>query len=277
MASVHSPFRSFIKPILFKLIGEKSYTYFQFLGKVKDIENKLVEEDELELLPHIIEADDEVIDIGANYAYITHRLAGICTMGKVYAFEPIPFTYNVCAMLVKKYKLNNVALYQKGVGARNETMEFSVPLADFGGISAGQAHMEGRNNELDGKEQHYRFKKAKTFQCDVVAIDSFLPDLKKLSFVKIDIEGAELFALQGMRKTIDKFHPVIMLEINPFFLQGFGIDEAQLRSFFAETEYSFFRYNKATKKLHADDQFIESNYIMLHPQHLDKFSKHIAS
>lgn len=70
---------------------------------------------------------------------------------KVYAYEPIPFTYKVCSLLIKHYRLNNVVLYQQGVGAINETKRFSVPVADFGGISAGQAHMAERNNELKGK------------------------------------------------------------------------------------------------------------------------------
>lgn len=38
------------------------------------------------------------------------------------------------------------------------------------------------------------------------------------SFVKIDVEGHEFAVLQGMRKTLGKFHPVIMLETHPKYL-----------------------------------------------------------
>ena len=274
MASVHSPFRSFIKPILFKLLGERGYAHFQVLGKIKDIEGKLVEEEELELLPHILQKDDEVIDVGANYAYITHRLANICKKGKVYAFEPIPFTFNVCQKIIKKYGFKNVELYQKGVGSKNEQMEFSAPLIDFGGISAGQAHMNSRNNELEGKEKHYKFEKAKTFTCDVVSIDSFLPNIKKLSYVKIDIEGAELFALQGMQKTIKKWLPVILIEINPFFLKGFDVTEQDVRDFFEPLNYHFYIYDSISKKMQPYEaiDFVEKNYLMLHDSHLKKFA-----
>ncbi|MEI9806548.1 MAG: FkbM family methyltransferase [Bacteroidota bacterium] len=53
----------------------------------------------------------------------------------------------------------------------------------------------------------------RSFDCEVVDIDSFLlPKLKKLTFVKIDIEGAEYFALKGMEKTLQQFKPVILIE-----------------------------------------------------------------
>lgn len=276
MASVNSPVRKFVKPILYKLLGEKGYSFFQYLGKVKDIEGRLVEEDELALLPEILKETDEVIDIGANYAYITHRLANICTKGIVYAFEPIPFTFNVCQRIIKKYGFKNVKLYQKGVGQKNEQMKFSVPLINFGGISAGQAHMDGRNNELKGKKDYYKFDKAKTFSCDVVTIDSFLPNIKNLAFVKIDIEGAELFALEGMRKTIGIWNPIIMLEITPFFLEGFGIKEQAIRDFFKPLNYHFYTYEKEIGKLvsYSFDSFEDRNYLMLHDNHLTQL-KHL--
>ncbi|MEI9806546.1 MAG: hypothetical protein WDO16_00980 [Bacteroidota bacterium] len=54
MASVKSPLRRIIKPILFKLLGKKGYKWAQFYGKKKDITNKLVEEIEMELLPQLV-------------------------------------------------------------------------------------------------------------------------------------------------------------------------------------------------------------------------------
>ena len=54
MASVNSKIRTIIKPILFKLLGERIYLYAQLFGKLRDIKYKLVEEREMELLPKII-------------------------------------------------------------------------------------------------------------------------------------------------------------------------------------------------------------------------------
>ncbi len=251
------------------MLGESGYVYFQYLGKVKDIQGRLVEEAEMELFPRLVSAGDQVIDIGANYAYHTHRLAQLCPQGKVFAFEPIPFTFKVCQKIVSHFKLSNVQLYQMGVGSHNGQETFRVPLADFGGISGGQSHIAQRNNELDGKQQHYQFQNSREFECTIVALDDFLPGLNNLTFVKMDIEGAEYFALQGMKRMLQKFKPVIMLEINPFFLQGFSIREEALREYFGDLGYEFFTYEPLQRKLRPYGQapFVEANYMMLTAEH----------
>ncbi|MBI3558630.1 MAG: FkbM family methyltransferase, partial [Deltaproteobacteria bacterium] len=163
MASVNSPIRKFVKPLLYKLLGERGYFWFQYYGKLRDIEKRLVEEPEMELLPQLLTADSVSLDIGANYAYYTVRLAQLCPQGRVHAFEPIPGTYEICKKLVEHYGFRNVELFQKGVGAKNEKIEFEVPLQDMGTISAGQAHIKGRNNDMEGKEKYHAFAKHRTF------------------------------------------------------------------------------------------------------------------
>lgn len=275
MASVNSPLRTALKPLLFKLFGKSAYAKFQFYAKIKDIDNKLVEEKEMELLPYFLSKDAESIDIGANYAYYTVAMSQ--QSKKVYAYEPIPFTHKVCGMLIKHYKLANVQLFLQGVGEKNEVKTFNVPVVDFGGISAGQAHMAERNNELEGKEQHYQFEKNEAYQCQVVSLDTAITDATNISFVKMDIEGAEYFALKGMQQLIQKHKPVILIEINPFFLDGFGIKEHDLRDFITTAGYKTFVYNQASKKLDSfTDAYFESNYILIHTDKIDHF-KHLLN
>ena len=275
MASVNSPLRTALKPLLFKLFGKTAYAKFQFYAKVKDIDNKLVEEKEMELLPYFLSKDSESIDIGANYAYYTVAMGQ--QSKKVYAYEPIPFTHKVCGMLIKHYKLANVQLFLQGVGEFNETKTFNVPVVEFGGISAGQAHMAERNNELEGKEQHYQFEKNEAYQCQVVSLDTAITDATNISFVKMDIEGAEYFALKGMQQLIQKHKPVILIEINPFFLDGFGIKEQDLRDFIAAAGYKTFVYNQSSKKLELfTDAYFESNYVLIHTDKTDHF-KHLLN
>ncbi len=270
MASVHSPVRTILKPVLFKLFGTSLYPWFQYKAKVRDIDQKLVEEKEMELLPQFLTAQDEAIDIGANYAYYTERLARLSK--KVYAFEPIPFTHKVCAMVIKHYKLKNVVLYKQGVGEKNEWHKFSVPVTDFGAISAGQAHFGERDDDREGKEIHARFTKHEEVNCEVIALDSLLNNFSNLKFIKIDIEGAEYYAFKGMRKTIEKFRPVILVEINPFFLDGFGLTETQLKSLIDELGYVTFVYDEKAKKLTEwTAPYVESNYLLIAKTNLSNF------
>ena len=208
-----------------------------------------------------------VLDIGANYAYYTVRLANLVgDEGHVHAFEPIPFTNGVANEIVRHYKLLNVSLYEKGVGAEYTQIKFEVPKQDFGAISAGQAHITGRDNTVGGMERLYQFKSYEEVVCEVINIDRFLPDLERLSFIKIDIEGAELFALRGMRDTLIQHTPVILIEIVPVFLNAFGIPASEITEFFSELGYEFYLYNPENQLLHlSEDALIERNYLMIHP------------
>jgi FkbM family methyltransferase len=274
MAHIDSPVRTMVKPFLFKLFGEKGYFWFQLYGKLRDIKYRLVEEDEMKLLPDLIGSDDEVLDIGANYAYYTVRMADLCRNGCVYAFEPIPFTFKVCKKIVDLRKLHNVKVYNSGVGDINGNVEFEVPLSEFGGISAGQAHISGRNNDMPDKERLHNFKSHKIVKANIVRLDDFLPDLKKLTFIKIDIEGAEYLALQGMRRLLEKFKPAILIEVVPFFLKGFNIEEEEFVRLIYELGYEFYLYDKAAHSLSlAPPPLVERNYILLHGSRIDNYKQ----
>lgn len=278
MATINSPIRKFVKPLLFKILGKRGYVRFQTIGKIRDINQQLIDESEMDLYPFFLEDDSVSIDVGANYAYHTHRLATLCKKGKVYAFEPIPFTFQVCKRIVKHFMLKNVELFQYGVGERNEKISFQLPLQDFGVISAGQSHMGGRNNELEGKEKHYKFSSYEEVECEVVSIDTMKLNLNKLDFVKMDIEGAEYYALKGMIKTLKQFKPIVLLEINPFFLKGFGIEESSLRDLIEELGYLTYTYKIATKKLiRYESDYIEDNYYLIHNTKLDLYRHLIES
>ena len=279
MASVQSPVRRILKPLLFRLLGHRGYFHMQVHAKAKDIRQKLVEEKEMALLPRLVDEGDHVLDIGANFAYYTTRLSTLVGgAGKVTAFEPIPFTKDVCAALLKKLGATNVALFQKGVGARDEQVKFSVPLQDFGAISAGQAHMAERNNELDGKEDYYSFSRATEFMCHVVALDDFLTlDERPLTFVKIDIEGAEFYALQGMRGLLEEHRPVVLIEMQPFFLKGFGIDESALVKLIDQLGYDLYLYDRGSGKLRRHPEaLIDSNYLMIPRARIAEFEDILA-
>jgi len=264
MAEIKSLLRKIVKPILFKIVNEQQYLWFQYLAKIKDIEKKLVEEDEMELMPFFVGQDSVSFDIGANYAYYTVRLARLSPKGKIYAFEPIPPTFKVCSNIVRHYGLENVVMLEKGVGAENLTMQFEAPLQDSGFISGGQAHLAGRHSELAEKKIYYPWDKNRTYECQVISIDQEFPDLERLDFIKMDIEGAELYALKGMVNTLKRLRPVILTEICKFWLSGFNITAKQINDFICRLDYDIYRYSKKERsllKVHSLEDDEMYNYI----------------
>jgi hypothetical protein len=143
-------------------------------------------------------------------------------------------------------------------------------------MSAGLAHLEGRNNERQGKGTHFPYEKTERIVCEVLALDQSLPQVSNLSFIKCDIEGAELLAFRGASRIIQQHVPTVLCEINPWFLEGFGIRLDELLDFFREKGYTLYRYEAETGRRRlravAPDEVTEDNYLFLHPRHRDRLS-----
>jgi FkbM family methyltransferase len=61
--------------------------------------------------------------------------------------------------------------------------------------------------------------------------------LQSCGLIQLDIEGYELFALQGALDTIERCHPVIMVEWYEPWAQRYGADREMLEVFFADLGY----------------------------------------
>src|SRR5262249_27094153 len=121
-----------------------------------------------------------------------------------------------------------------------------------------------------------RWNRVQEVQCPVVALDEALPPVPRLSFIKADIEGAELLAFRGAARLIDRHLPTVLCEINPWFLEGFGIRLEELTGFFFDRGYSLYRYDRHTRRLlRITDlgEVTEANYLFLHPARAKRFAQ----
>jgi len=142
---------------------------------------------------------DNVYDIGANIGYVSLMLAKqVGPEGGVFAFEPIPETFD---MLRKNIMLN------KG---RNITL-LNVAAAASSGLTVMRTI---ENLSMSSLVWHRADARAVQVPIETVAIDSLIErgELPPPKFVKIDVEGAEGLVLQGMAHTIARIKPVIFLE-----------------------------------------------------------------
>ena len=80
-----------------------------------------------------------------------------------------------------------------------------------------------------------RFQKEKgTETIQVKTLDSY--NFKNVDIIKMDVEGYELFALEGARETIERCLPVVQLEILENNLKSFNVKPEQLFDFFKDIE-----------------------------------------
>lgn len=136
-----------------------------------------------------IKEGDVVIDCGAyigDFTLYAAKAAG--TSGRVIAFEPDPAFCKKLRENIALNKLENVAIIEKGVWSTETKLKFS------GGTQGGNLFASGlANNPV-------------SYDVIVTALDTELDKLgiKKVDFIKMDVEGAEIEALKGSQKVLSK-------------------------------------------------------------------------
>ena len=268
-----SPARRLVKRVLAPVLDERVYRYLQAAAVVRDIRAGRLAEPELDLVPLAVRPGEVAIDVGANFGmWIPALSSAVGDSGRVYAFEPIPFTVSTLRVVGRLLRAGNLEIVPKACGESAGTIAFTVPLQDSGAISAGQSHAAGRRDDRPGAERHVRWPRAKQVECEAVALDDLLPQLGEVSLLKADVEGAELLALRGARRLLERDAPTVVTEINPWFLEGFGLTVADLTGFLGQRGYRLYRYLTGPSRLEAvrREEVVEDNYVFVHPRRVER-------
>lgn len=139
-----------------------------------------------------ITVGSNVVDVGAHIGTVTIPYAQfVGDSGRVYAFEPQQKIYAELLSNLYLNKINNVTAIRKAVGNSFGEIEMAVPPRNNEGATG-----FGKNGEL----------------VPLIPLDSLR--LKDISFIKIDVEGAEKMVLEGARQTITREKPVMYIEIS---------------------------------------------------------------
>jgi FkbM family methyltransferase len=272
----NSAARRLVKKALYPVLNERTYKYVQAASKAWDIRSGKWSEPEIDLIKYAVSHGDTALDIGANYGLYSYHLdRAVGARGQVFAFEPVPFTCETLKAVARLLGLRRVQIVAKGCSDRAGEIAFTVPVQASGAVAAGQAYIGGRDDEREGREKQVRWAATRDVRAEVVALDEFLPRVEKVSLVKCDIEGAELLAFRGAERLIREHLPTVICEINPWFLEGFGIKLADLLAFFFEKGYKIYHYRNdgALARLREINaaEVVEDNYVFIHPSRLARF------
>lgn len=149
------------------------------------------EEQETKFLKEFIKPGWCVVDIGAHIGYYTIMLSKLVgESGKVYAFEPDKKNYQLLQKNIKLNNCNNIITYDCAIAEQNGKANLIISKTNSGG------HMLEYSN--------------RGIPIQTKTLDSF--DIKP-NFIKMDIEGSEYYAIQGMKETL-KNNPTILIEFD---------------------------------------------------------------
>ena len=162
---------------------------------------------------------DVCFDIGANVGWIALFLARTAgASGKVFAFEPVWPTYmTMCTNFQSNINVKAPIFPMPfGLAEEEKTAVIHVPDGrfEFGSLA--------RPDEL---EQFFPGMRIAQYECRFMSLDKYVSARDQLvaDFWKVDVEGAELFVLQGAEQHFAAGHrPLILVEVYAPWQQRYG-------------------------------------------------------
>jgi FkbM family methyltransferase len=140
---------------------------------------------------------DYVIDAGAAWGETALRFAHeVGEQGRIYSFEFEPQNLKI---LERNLGLNpqlasRITVVERALWSNSSTLLTFSPQGPGTKVS----------QDVDGAQEQ---------KISSISIDDFAKSLPRVDFIKMDIEGAELFALQGAEQTLRKHRPNLAISL----------------------------------------------------------------
>jgi FkbM family methyltransferase len=187
-----------------------------------------------EVIKKEVKRGNTILDIGANIGYFTlifARLVG--KEGKVFAFEPETNNFTFLKKNIRRKRLQNVTLIQKAVS--NETGKARLYLCAY--------NVGNRMICNSGEGRMY-------IEVETVRLDEYFKNYGNIDFIKMDIQGAEWIALEGMLNLLRKNKNLkIIIEFTPDNLKKFGVEPQELPKLLLEHGFKLYDINEHLKSV----------------------------
>jgi FkbM family methyltransferase len=142
-----------------------------------------------------------VLDIGANVGNHALFLSRIC--GELHAFEPNSEVRFRLEQRVADNQIENIRVHAVGLGAEDARLPYHSPTGSNRGTGSFVSGYSANND-------------TGSLRLPVRQGDKYLSslDLSRIDLVKLDVEGFEKDVLVGMRHTLRRFRPAILMEFS---------------------------------------------------------------
>lgn len=182
--------KSVIKNTPLEGISRSIYQKFKPIPK-----GELYDQQTLAVMKRHLKDNSICIDIGAHQGIILKEMLALAPHGKFFAFEPLP---HLAKSLGKNFP--EIDVYELALSDKSEEIEFQYVVNDPAYSGIRQRIYDRPNPEI------------KKITMVTNQLDNIIPSDLLISFIKIDIEGAEYLAMRGGIKTIQRSRPVIVFE-----------------------------------------------------------------
>jgi len=173
-------------------------------------------------------------DIGANFGLWSLRMAERAgEAGHVFAFEPIPECFRALAENAKLSGLHNIDVLPCALAASSGPSTIFMP-SDLGRSALARESADDV-----------------AIQVAVRTLDDVWDSQGQppVSFVKMDVEGAEPLVLRGGQRFFATLRPVVCCEINPGKLQAMNFSSDDVLNVFASLGYKGLAWSEHSRDL----------------------------
>jgi FkbM family methyltransferase len=178
------------------------------------------EPEETALIKQLLKSTDTALDIGAHIGYFTLLMAKQCKW--VDAFEPEESNFRLLFRNLSINKTSNVMPHKTAVA---ETTGWTTVYFSY--LNSGM-HRIYRSKWCEAGIMKYQ-------PVEQIKIDDVV---RKIDFIKMDIEGSELGALKGMKNLLTNSKPIILMEFCPQYIREYGADPRDVYYFLKDLGYS---------------------------------------
>lgn len=190
------------------------------------IKNRIFDQNIFDLGKKYIKPNSSIIDAGANYGQMSILFSKVYSDTIVYSFEASEYIFNI---LEKNIKMNseNIISFNYALSDQNEEQYLDEPdLSKIGTYGALNIKINHQNKKDNKKKIQFR-------KIDEIEFK------KKVSLMKIDVQGWDLKVLNGAIKTIEKNRMPIIFEYENIFEKEMNYSFNDFVIFFNDLNYKF--------------------------------------
>ncbi|HJM69702.1 MAG TPA: FkbM family methyltransferase [Candidatus Marinimicrobia bacterium] len=198
------------------------------------------------------------VDVGANLGWYTCVAAKHLDQGVVYSFEMDNLNFEILKKNISLNQCSNVNAFHRAVSQKNGEMkyvrEFERPSPNF---KLNQKLTDSHSQEVTVKS---------------ISLDSFFEEEGiPPEIIKIDVEGAEMDVLKGMKTILKNQRPKLYLEVHPSNLvEHFNSSALEVLNYLKEIDYTLYEIQ------HMREQVDEPFIVELNNLHINDNSMIIA-
>lgn len=217
---------------------------------------------EVALLKSILRPDHVFFDVGANIGVFTLLAAKRLDRGCVHAFEPSGAHLTKLRDNLNLNRFQNVIVNAYGLSNASGQRTLFFPL------NTTPLHNTGMASLFTGQLRDYTVE-----QVMVKRLDDYVMEraVSSVDVIKIDVEGSELDVLEGGVKTLAKYRPLVVMEVNKSHLAAAERSVEELLAFWKRMNYDLYRIDNNGALLAIQDvsNFLANQNIFCRPQDTD--------